>query len=101
MVPAKPNPDKLDGDWRDGIILGVIWKSGENMVGTAEGVFKCRAIKTRPIDNAYDSNCIDYITTSYDDYILKGAESEEAKLRFAVNVTPIAATPILAGGESV
>ena len=46
MAPAKPNPDKLDGDWRDGICLGVIWKSGEYVVGTAEGMFKCGAIKT-------------------------------------------------------
>ena len=72
MAPAKPNPDKLDGDWRDGIFLGVVGKSGEYVVGTAEGVFKCSTIKTRPMDNAYVSSCIDYITTSYDDYILKG-----------------------------
>ena len=36
MAVAKPNPDKLDGDWRDGIFVGVIWKSGEYVVGTAE-----------------------------------------------------------------
>ena len=47
-APAKPNPDKLDGAWRDGIFLGVIWTSGEYVVGTAEGVFKCSTIKTRP-----------------------------------------------------
>ena len=99
MAPAKPNPDKLHGDWRDGIFLGVIWKSGEYVVGTAEAVLKCSTIKKRPTDNAYDSNCIDCITTSYDDYILKGAKSEGAKLRFAPNVTPIAATPILAREE--
>ena len=62
--------------------------------------FKCSTTKTRPIENAYDPNCIDYITTSYDDYILKGAKSEGAKLRFAPNATPIAATPILARGGS-
>ena len=67
MGPAKPNPDKLDGDLRDGIFLGVIGKSGEYVVGMAEGVFKCTTIKTRPIDNTYDPSCIDYITTSYDD----------------------------------
>ena len=24
MAPAKPDPDKLDGDWRDGSFLGVM-----------------------------------------------------------------------------
>ena len=86
MAPAKPNPDKLDGDWRDGIFLGVIWKSGEYVVGTADGFVKRGAIKTRPTDSAHDSNCIDYITTSYDVHILKGAKSEGAKLRFSPNV---------------
>ena len=89
MAPAKPIPDKFDGDWRDGLFLGVIWKSGEYVVGAAEGVFKCSTIKTRPIENAYDPSCIDYITTSYDDYILKGAKSEGAKLRFAPNAMPL------------
>ena len=65
------------------------------MVGTAEGFFKYSTIKTRSIKHAYDLDCIDYITTSYDDYILKGSKSEGAKLRFAPNATPIAATPIL------
>ena len=80
MAPSKPYPDKLDGGWRDGIILGVIWKSSEYVICTAKGVFKCRTIKTRPNDNAYDLGCIDYITTSYDNFISKGAKSEGAKL---------------------
>ena len=40
MAPAKPNLDKLDGDWRDGVFLGVILKPGEYVVGTAEEVFQ-------------------------------------------------------------
>ena len=39
LAPAKTNLDKLDGDWCDGIFLGVVWKSGEYVAGTAEGVF--------------------------------------------------------------
>ena len=100
MAPTKPNPDKLDGDWRDDCFLGVIWKSGDYVVGTAEGVSKCSTIKTRPIGNAHDPSCIDYVTTSYDDFILKGAKPEGANLRFAPNATTIAATPILARGGS-
>ena len=80
MAPATTHPDKLDGYWCDGIFLGVIWKSGEYAVGTAEGVFECSTIKSRPVENAYDPNCIDFITTSCGDYILKGAKSEGAKL---------------------
>ena len=100
MAPAKPNPDQFDGDWRDGVFVDVTWKSGEYRVGTVEGVFKCSTIKTKPIANLYDRGCIDYITTSYDDYILKVAKSEGAKLRFAPNATPISATPVLARGGS-
>ena len=51
MAPTKPNPDKFDGDWRDGIFPGASWKSGEYVGGTAQGVFKCSTIMTRPIDN--------------------------------------------------
>ena len=47
MAPAKPNPDKHDGDWRGGICIGVIWKSGENVVGTAEGVCLIAALSRR------------------------------------------------------
>ena len=79
MAPAKPNPDKLDDDRRDGNFLGVVWKSREYVVGTAEEIIKCSTIKTRPIDNVYDLACIDYVTTSYEDFILQGAKSEWGK----------------------
>ena len=100
VAPAKHNPDKLDRDWCDGIFLGVIWKSGEYVVGTAEGIFKCSTIETMLIDNANDPGCIDYITTNYGDYILKGAKSEGAELRFAPNAMDIVAAPIMARGGS-
>ena len=99
QTPQKPVPDKLDGDWRDGIFLGVIWKTNEYIIGTREGVFKCCTVKTRPEETAYDPECIDYVTTTYEDFVLQGAKSEGAKRRFAEpSATPVAAPSIMARG---
>ena len=46
--------DKLEGDWRDGIFLGVIWRTTEYLIGTEEGIFKCRTMKQKVAGNAYD-----------------------------------------------
>ena len=91
LAPAKPNPDKFDDYWCDGICLGVMWRTGGFIVGTAEGIFKCSTIRKRPIDNAYDVACVGFIIMSYEDFISKGAKPEGVKLRFAPNATPFAA----------
>ena len=33
--------DTLNGEFRDGIFLGVIWRTTELLIGTPEGIFKC------------------------------------------------------------
>jgi hypothetical protein len=91
MAPDKNNRDKLNGDFRDGIFLGVIWRTTEFIIGTPEGIFKCQTVKQRPEESCYDPACVDYITTTYNDYVLTGAKSKGAKLRFAdpsVDVAP-------------
>ena len=48
------------------------------MVGTREGIFKCRAVKRRAEANAYDPDCTDYLKMYYDDYVMKGARTSPA-----------------------
>ena len=91
MTPDKTVRDKLNGDFRDGIFLGVIWRTTEYLIGTAEGVFKCNTIKPRVAESAYDPGCIDYITVTYNDFVLAGAKSQGAKLRFADPDMPVTA----------
>ena len=40
--------DKFDSRWEDGIWLGIREESGENIIGTKDGVLKARTIKRRP-----------------------------------------------------
>ena len=39
--------DKFDSRWEDGIWLGIREESGENMIGTKDGVLKARTIKRK------------------------------------------------------
>ena len=63
---------------QQGIFLGYAWRSTECLVGTREGIYKCRTIKRRPAETAYDPNCTEYLTTMYDDYVMKGAKTSVA-----------------------
>ena len=58
MTPNKNARDKVNGDFRDGIFLGVIWRTTEYLIGTPEGIFKCNTVKPRIKENAYDPACI-------------------------------------------
>ena len=89
LTPDKNSRDKLNGDFREGIVLGVIWRTTEYIIGTDEGSFKCATVKARPEERAYDPKCIDYITVPYDQYILEGASSQGARLRFAESSNPV------------
>ena len=44
---------------------------------------KCRTIKQRVSESAYDPNCLDCIKVSYSDYVLSGAKSQGARVRYA------------------
>ena len=83
QIQDKNARDKVNGDWRDGIFLGAIWRTTEYIIGTPDGVFKCRTIKTRVAENSYDAACLEYIKTSYADYALSGAKSQGARVKFA------------------
>ena len=103
QIQDKNARDKVNGDWRDGVFLGVIWRTAEYIIGTQDGVFKCRTIKTRVDANSYDPACLDYITTSYADYALSGAKSQGARVKFAdpSSEPPPRAPAFRAGNEFV
>ena len=83
MTPDKTDRNKLDSNFRDGIFLGVVWRSGEFIIGTPDGIFKCRTVEPRPNETAYDPRCIEYIKHGYRDYILSGAKTKGATAAFA------------------
>ena len=99
MTPDKNSRDKLNGHLREGAFLGVIWRNTEYINGTDEGIFKCATIKDRPEESAYNPKCLDYITVPYDQYVLDGASSQGARLRFAESSSPVDnATPMPRSG---
>ena len=83
MTQDKTERNKLDSHFRDCILLGVVWRSGKFIIGTLEGIFKCRTVKPRPIETAYDPKCIEYIKHGYRDYMLSGPKTKGATAAFA------------------
>ena len=58
--PAKTvEINKSEAKWRYGIWLGVIEHTSEHIVGTADGVIKCRAVAPLPEDNQYDAEFLE------------------------------------------
>ena len=95
VIPDKNNRNKFDGDFRDGVFLGVIWRTTEFLIGTPEGLFKCRTVKQRTEEAAYDGECLNYVKSSYNDFVLEGAKSTGATVRFADPSTPVSRPDIV------
>ena len=77
LEPSKQHIHKADSRLMNGIFLGYEWRTTEYIVGTAEGVFKCRTIRRQAEEVAYDPECMDYLTIPYDEYVLKGARPHD------------------------
>ena len=45
--PNKKQRGKIEPRWADGVFLGIREESGEVIIGTSEGVFKCRAFRRK------------------------------------------------------
>ena len=43
---------------------------------TTDGNYKCRTVRRKPEETLYDPECVEYLKIHYDDYVLKGAESD-------------------------
>ena len=97
MAPDKTDRDKLDSGIRDGIFLGVVWRSRGFLIGTTDGIYKTQTVKARPVETSYDPSSIDFITTRYSSYVLEGAKTKGAKAMYA---EPRAAGPTSGGVEA-
>ena len=71
----KGNRHKADSHVQQGIFLGYVWRSTEYIVGTRDGIYKCRTVRRKAEEQAYDPECIDYLKLSYNDYVMKGAKT--------------------------
>ena len=71
----KANMHKADSRVHKGVFLGYAWRTTEYLIATKEAVFKCRTVRRRAEELAYDSDCLDYIKISYDDFVMKGAQT--------------------------
>ena len=72
----------------------MIWKMTEYFIGTADGIYKCRTIKPKVSERAYDAECLNYIEVTYSDYVLSGTRSKGARARFAEPEDPAVHVPL-------
>ena len=74
MLETNKNDQHIaDGRGMTGIILGYIGRTIEYIVGTEDAVYKCRTIRRKTEDSAYDPTCVDFLKISYNEYVLRDA----------------------------
>ena len=66
---------KADSRVGTGVFLGYIWRSTEYLIGTKDGIFRCRTIKRKAEEVSYSSDCFGFVKIKYDEYIMKGAKT--------------------------
>ena len=47
------------------------------MIGTSEGIFRCRTIMRKAEEISYDASCFDFLKMTYDEYIVKDAKTTQ------------------------
>ena len=75
LEPFKAHMHKSDTRVMQGVFLGYEWGTTEYIIGTVDGIFKCRTARRRAEQIAYDPECMNYINVTYDDYTLEGART--------------------------
>ena len=75
LEPSKAHMHKADTQVIQGVLLGYEWRTTEYTIGTVDGIFKCRTVRRRAEQIAYDPECMNCINASYDDYTLEGART--------------------------
>ena len=73
----KSNIHKADSRVGTGVFLGYVWRSTEYLIGTKDGILRCRTIKRKAEEVSYDPSCTEYLNIRYDDYILEGASTTQ------------------------
>ena len=77
----KTKQHKADGRMMSGTFFRYIWRSTECIVGTKDAAYKCRTIRRKTEDLAYDPKCVDSIKIEYNEYILKDARTSVVATR--------------------
>ena len=71
----KNNRHKADSEFIEGVFLGYAWRSTEYLVAVGDNIYKCRTIKRRADEVAYNHKLIDCITAHFGDFVLKGGKT--------------------------
>ena len=89
IVVDKTRRHKADGDWREGVFLGIDTRSTQFLVGTKGGLFKTsyHEVKRLTKEKAYQATYLDEITTTVEEYILKGASAEYGPMGPSTGIT--------------
>ena len=69
------NMHKSNSRVKKGIFFGYLWRSTEYIVGTTDGIYKCRTVRRKPEETPYDPECVKQLRIHYNDYVVKGAKS--------------------------
>jgi hypothetical protein len=87
----------MNTEWSTGYFVGINGKTTEYLVATADGVFSCATIRRLPDEEAYDPQCISIVKVTYREYVLGGASSTPAGVRFGeTNTKNVETDPITA-----
>ena len=79
----KTKMHKVDSRVKKGIFLGYICCSTEYIARTADGIYKCRTMKRKADEIAYNAKFMDLVATTFNDYVLKGARTSAIATRTA------------------
>ena len=101
LEPFKGIVHKAGTRFKKGIVLGYEWRTTEYLVGTDEGIFKCRRVRRRVEEVSYDSNLVDFLTIPYDEYVLKGARTKPYSWNVRINVPEASAEVPVRGRDFV
>ena len=71
----KNNRLKADSEFSVGVFLGYSWRSTEYLVASEDMIYKCRTIRRRADEVAYDPKMIGAVIARFEDFVLKGAKT--------------------------
>jgi hypothetical protein len=96
----KNNRLKADSEFNVCILLGYAWRSTEYLVASNGVVSKCRTVRRRADDVAYDAEMINELSVRYDEYTLKGAKTS-LHVSFPKGAGGVAPAPIPTRGLGI
>ena len=64
MKPGMTGKEKLDPKWEEGIWMGILEESGENIIATADGCIKVRSIRRKAPEDRWSNALLDQVKGS-------------------------------------